>query len=662
MKIAVMGNCQVQGISQCLRIMAPDCEIVAVHLGINLNENISDCDVIVVMSDFRHIFNEGGPLSSLGDKHILSCPTFYFPAFHPDLVYVNLDKGVAQSPIGDYQSSIIFYAWTKGFDVDKTESLFCEPVFENLKFFDYWETSKQALLDDIRNSDIDLDGAFDLWAARGCFAHSVNHPKLFVLSSIAEGILRKLGIVPTTRRPETFLHDMLSDSCVWPVYPAIARRLGIEGDYAFKVSRHLCTEQVPIRILSLRDYIYGSLKYFDVYPREELRCDRLINRAQMYEGIEDIAAAKPARRAVQEAVPVAKRADANPYSALPDFCFWRKGVARPAWNAVDPVVQTKFQLASTDRIATAGSCFAQHIAKTLLKNGYNYYVTETAPESLSSEQAVAGNYGQFSARYGNIYTARQLVQLFDRAYGRFAPRDTVWNRRDGRFIDPFRPQVEADGFPSAEAVIAARQEHFAAVRRMSETTDVFVFTLGLTESWRAKSEGAVFPVAPEVVATGLNGNDYEFINFNVADIREDMRAFIAKLRAVNPKVRVVITVSPVPLVATYERRHVLVSTTYSKSVLRVVAGEIADEFDFVDYFPSYEIITGNFNRGQYFQDDLREVKPEGVDHVMRLFKQHFFHSIVAQPPAPIDATLKNEIRCGAKVLCDEELLDQPACV
>jgi len=88
-------------------------------------------------------------------------------------------------------------------------------------------------------------------------------------------------------------------------------------------------------------------------------------------------------------------------------------------------------------------------------------------------------------------------------------------------------------------------------------------------------------------------------------------------------VKILLTVSPVPLVATYEKRHVLVSNTVSKSVLRVAADEVERAFDNVIYFPSYEIITSPANSGKYYQDDLRRVTDIGIDHVMRVFSKHF---------------------------------------
>ena len=235
--------------------------------------------------------------------------------------------------------------------------------------------------------------------------------------------------------------------------------------------------------------------------------------------------------------------------------------------------------------ATAGSCFAQHIARTLIKADYNYFVAEPAPDSMPPDAAAARGYGLFSARFGNVYSARQLLQLFQRAYGEFSPDDLAWARPDGRFVDPFRPQVEPDGYDSPAAVAAARAEHFAGVRRMFEQTVLFVFTVGLTEAWMAKSDGAVFPVAPDVVTSSLDSGAYKFVNFTVSDIIADLDSFIARLRDFNPDVRLLFTVSPVPLVATYEHRHVLVATTYSKSAIRAALDEVVGKYDFADYFP-----------------------------------------------------------------------------
>ncbi len=345
----------------------------------------------------------------------------------------------------------------------------------------------------------------------------------------------------------------------------------------------------------------------------------------------------------------------HPYTSLPAYCFWRKAVAGLPPFQLDPLTESPFRISATDKVATAGSCFAQHIARKLKDARFNYYVTERAPQSLSSRVTAHRNYEVFSARYGNIYTSGQLLQLFDRAYGTFIPSLHHWTRGDGRYVDPFRPQIEADGFDSAEAVEADRATHLSHVRDLLETLDVFVFTLGLTEGWRHSKDGAALPIAPGVAGGEWDSSQYKFVNETVIDVIRDMTSFIDRMRNVNPSARVILTVSPVPLIATYENRHILVSTTYSKSVLRVAAEEISKARSNVVYFPSYEIVISNAHR--YFEDDLRSVNDLGVEHVMRTFFRDFVDGGSPVSLLTNEIEIRNEIRAIAKVICDEESID-----
>lgn len=359
----------------------------------------------------------------------------------------------------------------------------------------------------------------------------------------------------------------------------------------------------------------------------------------------------------------------NPYQSLPDHCFWRRSIAGVGYADVDPVIRGKFRIGRENQIATAGSCFAQHIARHLEQNGLNYFVTEVA-HPLVAHLAGEYNYGVFTARYGNIYTSRQLIQMLKRAYGLFEPADRAWPSEAGRVIDPYRPRIQPNGFASLDELVEDRRQHFAAIRRAIEQLDVLVFTLGLTETWCHRADGAAYPLCPGVAGGRFDPSDHVFVNLSVSEVTSDLEETVAFVLERNPKARFILTVSPVPLVATMEDRSVLVSTTYSKSVLRVAAEEVAARHQQVAYFPAYEIITGNYTGGRYFADGLRDVTEEGVSHVMRLFVQHYVDVEETAPAAAVfpvherDTTADEQLRKLeeiAAVLCDEVSLDvEPA--
>ena len=356
----------------------------------------------------------------------------------------------------------------------------------------------------------------------------------------------------------------------------------------------------------------------------------------------------------------------HPYRGLPSYHFWSSSVSQTPGAELDPVIHPRFTIGRDEKVAAAGSCFAQHIARYIRRDGFRF---------LETEEPLAPGSSTVSARFGNIYTVRQLHQLLLRAYGLLRPVGRAWLREDGKFIDPFRPQIFAEGFASREDVEQSRIQHLKAVRQMFEQCDIFLFTLGLTECWLS-SDGIAYPVPPGVVAIEADEEEYRFHNLTVSEMHNDLLGFLGDFRDINPTGRIILTVSPVPIVATYEDRHVLVSNTYSKSALRVVAEEGRRACGFVEYFPGYEIVTAPSLGFGYFEADLRSVSEVGLEHVMRVFFRHFLSDSPAdksQAKLPTSGTSEKlatnlspereaELLASAAALhdslCDEELLDQ----
>ena len=643
MNIGVISNCQGEGVAKCIIAMNPSVNVnffMSTDV-MNGTHNIED-----IFSNHQYVVLQKSALdTNLVEQHkdkIIMFPSIAFSGFHPDMTYVrgkNKNSGAVETvftPMYSYNSSIVLYAFLKGKSRSETLEMFSAEVFERLGFFREWHIAKQLLIEEADSVDLDIRDCFRIWEQKRNFMYSFNHPHIDVVGDVAKLIMKKMGVPVLSENACQYVADPLAQMPVWPVYPEIASRYGFVGDYAFKQNEKndLC---------NLKDFIQVCFENYNNYEVDTL--EPLNFSLDEYDNLLN--------------VPI-QAVNGNPYKNLPKYQFWKRAVSTVEPEDVDPVVRAKFRIEQNDKVATAGSCFAQHIAKTLVREGFNYFVTENAPNGMAPEQAHEHNYGVFSARYGNVYSVKQLSQLLRRAYGEFEPLDQYWLRADGQYIDPFRPQIEPNGFNTIEDLRKSQDVLFKSVQYMIENMNVFVFTLGLTETWQSKLDGAVFPLAPGVVAKEYNSNHYEFVNFEVAEVIEDLFKSIDFINRINPNCRILLTVSPVPLIATYEDRHVLVSTIYSKSVLRVAADSAERAYTNVAYFPSYDIFTGTFSKGGYYDEDQRTVLPKGVSHVMRLFAQHYMYGKSTEEQ--IQTTQQKEVVSSVKhnvfdIVCDEEAIE-----
>lgn len=345
----------------------------------------------------------------------------------------------------------------------------------------------------------------------------------------------------------------------------------------------------------------------------------------------------------------------NPYSSLGPEAYWRSAVAEAGPHGLSGLWSPKFRIRPRDRIVTAGSCFAQHIGRALGARGYQWYDAEPAPPFLTPEDAYRFNYGVFSFRTGNIYTPKMLLQWLQLAFGTADVPDEIW-QEDGRFYDPLRPVIEPDGFASESELRAVRETTLAALRDAVRSADIFVFTLGLTECWENGETGLQYALCPGTVkGAQFDPSRHVFRNGGFRALFKELQQALRMMRAENPELRVLLTVSPVPLTATASDQHVLTATGYSKSVLRAIAGQMAAEYRFVDYFPSYEIITHPVFRGMYYAPNMRSVEQAGVDTVMGHFFADQARVFGASKPPRRKAAPRPQARPD-DVKCEEELL------
>ncbi len=276
------------------------------------------------------------------------------------------------------------------------------------------------------------------------------------------------------------------------------------------------------------------------------------------------------------------RSKVHPIHRFEDWQVWPGSYKNPPADGNFPFPENPpLQITKETPIASMGSCFAREIRKVLLKEGYNY-ITEEAHHPASVHA---------SAAWERIYNTFSIVQIFRYTFEDWAPEMRWWRSpKSDQIQDPFRRILLYDTIEAAEADF---KQHKIHSRRALERANVLIITLGLTEIWEDREDGSVIclPSGPYP----NEGGDMSRYQFRVSRYTENL-ANLEDIHRImerhNPDCRLLITVSPVHLWATFRNdADVISASCNSKSTLRAAADEFAAQHDNVVYFPAFEMAT-----------------------------------------------------------------------
>lgn len=233
------------------------------------------------------------------------------------------------------------------------------------------------------------------------------------------------------------------------------------------------------------------------------------------------------------------------------------------------------------RIASMGSCFAREIRKVLLSEGYAYITEETDnPKSVHASAAWERTYNTYSIR-----------QIFEYTFEQWQPDLRWWVSPESKTVqDPYRRIILYESINEAERDFA-RHKEFS--RKALQSAEVLILTLGLVEIWQDKVDGSVIclPSGP-YPKEGGNMNRYRFKVSRFQENMNNLERIYEIMTRHMPECKLLLTVSPVHLWATFRRDlDILSATCNSKSTLRCVVDEFVSRYENVFYFPAFEMAT-----------------------------------------------------------------------
>ncbi|WP_375417064.1 GSCFA domain-containing protein [uncultured Hymenobacter sp.] len=247
-------------------------------------------------------------------------------------------------------------------------------------------------------------------------------------------------------------------------------------------------------------------------------------------------------------------------------------------------------LARTARVLTLGSCFADSIGGRLAAHKVTTLVNP----------------------FGTVFNPLSAALLLRAAAGE--PVDWTQHLVEARGRWQSYDLHGSIGADSAEALLARIQELVRQTAEFGRTADVLALTLGTAWVYRLRETDELVSNCHKLPAAL-----FEKELLTAEEIVGQLAEAHALLRRLNPRLRLVLTVSPVR-----HLRDTLPLNSVSKGVLRLASHYLGELLPDVSYFPAYELLTDDLRDYRFYAADLLHPSVVAEDYIWERFARMYF--------------------------------------
>lgn len=250
-----------------------------------------------------------------------------------------------------------------------------------------------------------------------------------------------------------------------------------------------------------------------------------------------------------------------------------------------------YQIHHQHPILAMGSCFAAHIGTKLadykFQSMLNPFGILYNPYSIGHALECLIENRKYQAT--DLFQARGLWHSFDH-HGLFS------NAEQEQTLQQINQAIEAG-------------HHFLS------NCERLILTFGTSKVFVHKAN-------QQIVANchKLDNQDFERVSLRIPKILQKLRPSLQQIKAKNPKLEILLTLSPV--------RHIRdghIENQRSKARLLLACEQLCQEFDYVHYFPSYEILMDDLRDYRFYQADMIHPNSTAIDYIWTYFEQSFFN-------------------------------------
>jgi GSCFA family len=283
-----------------------------------------------------------------------------------------------------------------------------------------------------------------------------------------------------------------------------------------------------------------------------------------------------------------------------------------------PAFTFPFQINHQSNTLCLGSCFAEHIGQRL--DRYHFPVLVNPFGILYQPISIAGQLER--ALQQEPYLASELFE-----------QQGLWHHF--QFHSRFSGSIQ-------EQVLAQLNEQARQCRDFLLQSNQLIITLGTARVFKTKDQ-------QEVVANchKLPAFYFDRSLLTVAECVSVLSSVFTKIKALNPNLNIILTVSPV--------RHIrdgLHQNQLSKATLLLACAELSQQLNYVHYFPAWEIMMDDLRDYRFYEADLIHPNSMAIDYIWSYFSNSVFtkeaQRLVLQMEKILQATLHRPFQIASE--------------
>lgn len=275
------------------------------------------------------------------------------------------------------------------------------------------------------------------------------------------------------------------------------------------------------------------------------------------------------------------------------------------FRTVVTVNKPPFTLSHADRIVSIGSCFSENVGKKFNENKFRI------------------NINPFGQQY-NPYSIAVAIERLLAA--------TPYTEQDLVFHDELYHSFQHHGSFSRSTVdetLNVINENLARASQDLKQASVLFLTFGTSHVFELKDAE---PGTDRIVSNchKLSGTNFTRRLMTPQEIADCLNKALNNLKAINPAIRIVLTVSPVRYFAFGHHEN-----TVSKAHLFAAIHQLQQQHGAYYYFPAYELVMDDLRDYRFFAEDMLHPNYQATEYV--------WQSLVANLITPQSRQLMQDI-------------------